>query len=359
MADIIVSSNMNLPVPTVSTDFGPDWATNLNACLSAIDGHDHTSGKGVAIPPSGLNINTSLPMNNNSLTGTKAVVFQAQSSLVTLQAAYVIGVDLYYNDGSGNVIRITQSGAVSGATGTITGLPSGTASAAYQSVPETFVFQSATNTPANIDGRNFILRNNAANSKGLTLSPPAAMGADITETLPSPPAATAFMTMSSAGAMGVTIPIALGITNSMIANGTIAFAKLVAPAYVNGNGSTGTTTTTTTVLLSTAVLVSTGRSVVVIMQNNSPGTGSGYFRIEDASLMSLVFAVDAVSVSDQRYGYFGFGDPFVIPLSSASVFIPSSSFTAGNSYTFTATMNSNVGGTVSAINYIMKVYEVA
>src|ERR1017187_1394661 len=99
MANTINSPNMNLPIPTVSADPGPDWALNLNACLSAIDGHNHTSGQGVAIPPSGLNINTSLPMNNNSLTTVQSVVFTPQVSLATLDAVYVSGLDLFYNDG--------------------------------------------------------------------------------------------------------------------------------------------------------------------------------------------------------------------------------------------------------------------
>jgi hypothetical protein len=90
---------------------------------------------------------------------------------------YVIGADLYYNDANGNQVRITQSGSVTGATGTITGLPSGTASAAYNSIiDETFIFQSASNTAANIDGGSVILiREVAANANAVTISSPTAL----------------------------------------------------------------------------------------------------------------------------------------------------------------------------------------
>ena len=52
---------------TVSVTPGPDWATNLNTSLDAIDAHDHTSNKGVRIVPSAININAALEFNGNNL----------------------------------------------------------------------------------------------------------------------------------------------------------------------------------------------------------------------------------------------------------------------------------------------------
>ncbi len=104
-----------------------------------------------------------LPFNGNNATLLRSVRFQAQVSAITavppdLGCLYEAGVDLYYNDGAGNQVRITQGGAVTGATGTITGLPSGTASAAFVSASGTFVFQQATSTAANMDVGTLILR---------------------------------------------------------------------------------------------------------------------------------------------------------------------------------------------------------
>ena len=72
--------NMNLPISTVGVDTGLTWETNLNAAQSIIDGHNHTSGNGVQIPVAGISIQTSLPMNNNSLVGTQAITFVAQAA---------------------------------------------------------------------------------------------------------------------------------------------------------------------------------------------------------------------------------------------------------------------------------------
>jgi hypothetical protein len=54
MPNTTTSPLMGMPVPVVGTDPGPDWANNLNACLSIIDGHNHTTGEGAPIPFAGL-----------------------------------------------------------------------------------------------------------------------------------------------------------------------------------------------------------------------------------------------------------------------------------------------------------------
>ena len=198
------SLNMGLPIPITAVDSGLVWEQSVAAALGIIDGHNHSSGSGTQINPSGIDISTDLGFNSQNATMLRSVRFTAQATPISaptdLGCLYEVGVDLYYNDGSGNQIRITQGGSVAGSAGTITGLPSGTASAAYSA--GTFIFQQATNTAANIDVASVILRNTTANSKGLTLQPPAAMGANYSLTLPSIPSTNSFMTIDSAGNMG-------------------------------------------------------------------------------------------------------------------------------------------------------------
>jgi hypothetical protein len=199
-----MTPEMNLIVPGVGTEAGPTYASDINADLSILDGHDHSSGKGVQITPAGLNINSALTINNNDLTSIRTARFQAQNSTLSLSAdvdcIYVTGVDLYYRDGNGNNVRITQSGNVAGTPGSISGLSS-PASASYNSGTSTFVWQSAALTPANMDAASYIFRNLLASSKGLTLSPPGAMAADYTLTLPALPASQKIMTLDAAGNM--------------------------------------------------------------------------------------------------------------------------------------------------------------
>lgn len=157
----IYSTNMNMPVPTVGVTTGPSYATDINTSLGIIDAHDHSAGNGVPVTPAGLNISSDLTCQAHNLTNVRTVRFSSQSSPLSgggtdIGALYESGVDLYYNDGSGNQVRITQSGSVAGASGTITGLPSGTAGASFGS--GTFTFLQATSTSANIDAGTYILR---------------------------------------------------------------------------------------------------------------------------------------------------------------------------------------------------------
>jgi microcystin-dependent protein len=220
MANYIPSAYMSMPVPVVGTDPGPDYATNINSCLTIVDSHDHSAGTGKQIQPDGLNITSDLTIQNNNLTNVRSVRFQPQatplSTAFDLGCLYESGVDLFYNDGAGRQIQITQAGSIKGAPGTISGLPSGTASASYNALAQTFVFQSATSTSANIDGGSIILRDVLSGSPGLTLNPPAAMGSDYAINLPSLPVSTSFVTMDVSGNLVASVPTANGINFSML-----------------------------------------------------------------------------------------------------------------------------------------------
>lgn len=178
MSNVVISPDMSLPVPVVSVDPGPDWATNINACMSGIDSHDHSVGKGVQITPSGININAALSMNSNNLTNANSLGMVSLLSALTslLQSLQVVGVDLYFIDGVGNAVRITQGGTVTGSTGTITGLPSGTASASFAG--GTFTFQSATSTPATMNIGPIVTGAAVASSKTVTIGASASQPAN-------------------------------------------------------------------------------------------------------------------------------------------------------------------------------------
>ena len=230
MADVIISPNMSLPIPVVGVDPGPDWATNINASLSAIDSHNHTAGQGVQITPAGLNINVDLPLNNNNLITARTLRFQPQVSAPgaasDIGCLTEVGVDLYYIDGSGNQIRITQSGSLAGAAGTITGLPSGTASASFAA--GTFTFQSATSTPAALNVGPVTIGQAVASGFGVTLSAAVSQSANYNIALPAAlPAATQFVTLDSSGNIGASVPIAAGITNTMLAPTNVSGSPII------------------------------------------------------------------------------------------------------------------------------------
>ncbi len=236
---------MLLPISTVGVDSGLSWEQNLNAALTLIDQHTHAPGSGALISPSSLDINSSFPLNNNDLVTVRSVRFQLQTpplpaTTPDLGCIYISSGNLYYNNTSGDQVPITNGASLAGASGTISGLPSGTASASFAA--GTFVFQSATNTGATIDGRNFILRNNTVSSKGLTLTPPSAMAADYNLILPALPASTSFLQLDASGNITSGPAISLGITGSNIASATITTDKIALLTITGANMANGTVT---------------------------------------------------------------------------------------------------------------------
>lgn len=187
MANTSTSPNMSMPIPVVGVDPGPQYAYDLDSCLTLIDAHDHSPGNGVPITVSGIDINADFPFNGFNATLLRAARFDPQGAPLALiddlNEVYVSGVDLYYNDGNGNQIRITQAGSIAGAAGTITGLvPPATAS--YVPLSKTFFWQSDVNEAAALDAATIIIRNFSTSSNGISLTAPAVLPADYALTLP-------------------------------------------------------------------------------------------------------------------------------------------------------------------------------
>lgn len=261
-----LSPNMNLLIPTVGVDPGPEFAQDINNSLTLVDGHNHSSGYGVQINPAGININADLPFNNNNLTATRSLRMSVQSTaeiLVTdLNQFYDLNGDAYFIDGSGNQIRLTQGGGIAGPPGSITGMTP-PAYVHYDVGTQTFTFGSDSTTPANIDVGFINLRNNVSNSHKLQLLPPPGMTSDIDETLPFPPVQPSIMTMDSTGAMGTSL-----ITQDLLAprsTASVASAGQIAISNSSGSFSTGATSATPVTNLS-VTLTTLGRPVEVFLQ---------------------------------------------------------------------------------------------
>lgn len=278
MANTTITPNMNLIVPTVGTDPGPDWANNVNADLSIIDSHNHSNTQGVQITPSGLNINADLTMGGNNLTNDRSVRFSPQSAPLSgtadLGCIYESGVDLYYNDGAGNQVRITQSGSVTGATGTISGLPSGTASASFSGT--TFTFQSATNTPANMAVGPLIVGRNVSLSPTITIAPNSSIVSNYSFTLPAavPSASNAALLSDTFGNITFQIPVYVFANGASNASSTsVPFKNTsITDTTSSYSASTGQFTAPVVGYYSVCASAYTGLSPifgVVIYKNNS------------------------------------------------------------------------------------------
>ena len=119
---------MNLLVPTVGSEQGPLYASDINTSLTLIDSHNHSPGQGVQITPSGININAALPFNNNPISGASYVNLSLSTGAPSAaQSLYVQNgsestplPDLWYFDGT-NDIQITSAGIVNSVVGSLPG----------------------------------------------------------------------------------------------------------------------------------------------------------------------------------------------------------------------------------------------
>lgn len=105
------TTEMNLTLPTPTMDDGT-WGATLNTAFTAVDAHDHTPGKGVPVPSTALTIAADISMNNFGLTNVREVKLEdittAQTGVAHENALQAAGSNLYYINGSGTAVQITD-----------------------------------------------------------------------------------------------------------------------------------------------------------------------------------------------------------------------------------------------------------
>ncbi len=292
MANYFTTPNMDLTVPYVNVDPGPDYANNINNSFSLIDSHDHSSGKGVQITPSGLNINAALTLNGNPLTNASYVEFQLQlSNPGVSQGLYVQNgsesparPDLWYYDGS-SAVQLTNNGSVNA---TIANLPG----ESYGAGTFTWKQGVGSTTPAAFDIGAITLRPNVAGAtNGITLQT-GAISSAWTLTLPTLPSATSFLTVDSSGNISsataldgalttANLSASAGILGSQLANNTVTPANCITPSTFVASttlGSTVTNSNTTATITYTPALsiaipaaFTTSRPIYVVFTGTTDG----------------------------------------------------------------------------------------
>jgi hypothetical protein len=137
----MTTTNMSLNEPSVGVTTGPDWATQVNENFETIDTHDHTSGKGVQLTPSALNINADLEFNQNSATELKNVIFDSSvTAATTSYSVYQSGGNLYWRNGSGTAVQITSGSGINTSGGSISGM-TGNAQVQFSNVNNSYTFK--------------------------------------------------------------------------------------------------------------------------------------------------------------------------------------------------------------------------
>lgn len=345
-----LSPNMGLLISTIGVDSGLLWEQNLNASELILDGHNHIPGFGVQIPPAGLNINSALTFNNQPATNLQAAIFTAQASYSINGSIYFSGVDLYANDLSGNVIKVTSGGSVNATT---SGISSGTATAAF--VSSVLVVNSATATPANIQAGSLLVGNNTANSNFCALQVPAALAANYNFVLPPGyPGATSFLQMDTSGNVTGSINVSGGISTSNIAANAVTRPKLAAvnQQISPSSGSFTTNSTTFTGVTNLAVTITTsGRPVMLMLQSDGGGVGSSTQWSVSANHQSFIQILRGATVIAN----------YIFQNTGLSIIAPPAAFLdtpAAGTYTYDIQMKSDSAGAFCGLEFaVLIAYE--
>jgi hypothetical protein len=127
--------------PAIGTTAGPQWATDINSTIDALDGHDHSTGKGIRITPAAININAALEYNSNDATELKTISFDsAATASTTSYSVYQASGNLYWRNGSGVAVQVTTGSSVNAGAGAISGMTGTDAGASYTDGSKTFNF---------------------------------------------------------------------------------------------------------------------------------------------------------------------------------------------------------------------------
>ena len=137
----MTTTNMSLNEPSVGVTTGPTWATQTNSNWETIDTHDHTSGKGVQLTPSALNINSDLEFNQNSATELKNVIFDSSvTAAATNYSVYQDSGNLYWRNGSGTAVQITDGSGINTSGGSISNM-TGNSQVQFSGVNKSYTFK--------------------------------------------------------------------------------------------------------------------------------------------------------------------------------------------------------------------------
>lgn len=117
MPNTFTTPNMSMVLPVVQGEVGPAWAQELNTAIGdVIDAHDHTSGNGVQVPVAGLNIDDNLEFNEKRIQNASGYHLAMADPAPTIGTAegrlFRDGDELYFQDGAGNNVQLTQGGAI-------------------------------------------------------------------------------------------------------------------------------------------------------------------------------------------------------------------------------------------------------
>jgi hypothetical protein len=234
-----IGSPLGVTLPVVEVTPGPAWASLVNQALQALI--DSVEAK---VTPAGISIDADLDAKGQAVTGLDRLRLQNRGALsgpTNARSLYVRDGELYYNDGAGNEVKLTDGGSLNAAAlGGFTGdYGLGAEAAHYSAAATRFRFTSAADVNAELDTGDILLRQRAAAALAIKVKSPAGLAAAIERVLlGANPASTSLLTISSSGVEAATRAPSV---DSLAASGTVTANA----ASVSGTVTAATVSATT------------------------------------------------------------------------------------------------------------------
>lgn len=112
----MTTSFLGLDLPVVTVTLGPEYAEMINDAFNVVDLHDHSSGKGVSIPTSALNINANLNFMEYKPYNLLSSQYISNDATLTgadnINSVYVKSGNLYFTNSGGTAVQVTSGGSV-------------------------------------------------------------------------------------------------------------------------------------------------------------------------------------------------------------------------------------------------------
>lgn len=223
-----VLPNMNLITPTLGGDSG-SWDDKINAMMALIDAHDHTSGKGVAVPVSGMSFNADINLTTFGATLSKVTFNTIAAPVSGSKNLFVNSADneLYWRSNAGTNVKLTSGATINTSLvgGIVGDYSSVSALFAFSDADKVYTAKTQTSTWARLaTGPVRIYEYNTTESVYVEHAVAAALASSYTVTWPAAvPAADAYLQISAAGVLAFSEPVAKVLNipgaDAVIANG--------------------------------------------------------------------------------------------------------------------------------------------
>lgn len=273
---------MGLVLPTRGVGGAGVWDDSLDADLTAIDAHDHSTGRGTPVPTAGININADLtfsslyaPINLHRLTFASIVALTSNNKSLFVSSA---DNELYWRSNAGTNVKITSGASLNVAafTGGIGGdYTAVSAAVAFDDAGDRYTFKqnAGTGWARLASGDLRLFETGTSDSVFVGLAAPAALAGSYTITLPltAPTTGTRPVQMTTAGV------ITAGNSDNVQVGGTLGVTG--AATLSSTLGVTGATTLSSTLdvggILSSAGLIFGQNGLTAAVNTHVTVSGTG------------------------------------------------------------------------------------